>query len=59
MVSAGGGYRRSRATCECIGGGWVRMVVAGEVNKDKAAAGGIVIFLGWAMMCLWAPRSGG
>jgi hypothetical protein len=30
--------------CGCIGGGWVRMVVVGEVSKDKAAAGGIVFF---------------
>jgi hypothetical protein len=45
--------------CECIGGSWVRMVAAGEVGKKEAVARGIVIFLGWAMMCLWAPRSGG
>ncbi len=42
MVSARGRQRRSRAICRCIGGGWVRMVVAGEVGKDKAAAG-----VGW------------
>ena len=31
--------------CGCVGGSWVQMVVAGEVGKDKAVAGGgIVIF---------------
>jgi hypothetical protein len=35
------------------------MVAAGEVSKDEAVAGGVVIVLGWAMMCLWALRSGG
>ncbi len=40
MVSAMGGQRRSRATCECIGGGWVVMVAVGEVGKYKAAVGG-------------------
>ncbi len=29
--------------CGCVGGGWVRMVAAGEVGKDKAVVGGIVI----------------
>ncbi len=38
------------ATCGCIGGGWVRMVVAGEVGKARRR-GGDCYFLGWAM-CL-------
>jgi hypothetical protein len=37
----------------------VGIVAVGEVSKEEAAVGGIVIFLGCAMVCLWAPRSGG
>ncbi len=47
--------------CGCVGGGWVRMVMAGEVSKDEAAVGGggIVFFFLRCAMCLWALRSGG
>ncbi len=41
----GKGMTKEVATCGCVGGGWVQMVVAGEVSKYKAGAGGgIVIF---------------
>ncbi len=35
-------------TCGCIGGGYVRMVVAGEVGEARRQ-GGDCYFLGWAM----------
>ncbi len=30
--------------CGCVGDGWVQMLAAGEVSKDKAVAGGGIIF---------------
>jgi hypothetical protein len=36
------------ATCGGIGGGWVRMVVAGEVGEARRR-GGDCYFLGWVM----------
>jgi hypothetical protein len=41
---------------EAAGCGWWQQ---GKSAKTRQRQGGVTIFLGWAMMCLWAPRSGG
>ena len=59
----GGWWRRSRATCRCGGGGWGRLVKAGDGGGGRLRRGGkygynVFLWRGRSVEALLAPKNG-